>query len=156
MALAAERRLSYDKNLLREAEAAMQEQFQLRPNRSGFASSSQARLAHPSQPPTSSDHVRFSEKATPSDNGPGLPFWRTTRGKALIAILVLVIIGTVVGAAVGTTVHKSQSVTVSTSQSPTATKNPMGSVASLLGPTSGGTVSNFVGSSTPRPTPRLG
>ncbi|KAM6493068.1 hypothetical protein JOM56_011202 [Amanita muscaria] len=132
MSQAAERRLSYDKNLLREADVVLQ----LRSHGGGFASSSQAR---PADPPMSNVQVRYSEKAaTPSDRR--LPFWRTTKGKVLIVVLIVVIIGAVVGAAVGTTVNKSQSVSNSTGQSP-GSITPMGpssvatAVSSLLAPT---------------------
>ncbi|KIL64357.1 hypothetical protein M378DRAFT_178855 [Amanita muscaria Koide BX008] len=138
MSQAAERRLSYDKNLLREADVVLQQQMQLRSHGGGFASSSQARPAHL---PTSNVQVRSSEKATPSDRG--IPFWRTTKGKVLIVVLIVVIIGAVVGAAVGTTVNKSQSVSSnSTGQGPgSITPADSSSVAtaisssSLLAPT---------------------
>ncbi|KAM6493069.1 hypothetical protein JOM56_011203 [Amanita muscaria] len=117
-------------------------------------------------------YTPLSEKVIPSSNR--IPFWRTTKGIIIIAVLAIIIVGVVVGAAVGTTVHKS-SVTnnsmVSSSQTPAATGsvNPVGpnsagsvatAVSSLLNPTGAASTTAPVGvsqgGSAPRPTPDSG
>ncbi|KIL64358.1 hypothetical protein M378DRAFT_11558 [Amanita muscaria Koide BX008] len=67
-------------------------------------------------------YTPLSEKAIPSSNR--IPFWRTTKGIIIIAVLAIIIVGVVVGAAVGTTVHKSQSVTTTNTSNSTTTPAP--------------------------------
>jgi len=97
----------YDENLLASAPIATKEQLQegynpdiLNPNRKAN-SSPPTPLRHPEAGLPSKEYVTLAPAR--------LPFWRTTRGRIIIAIAVIVVIAAVVGGAVGGTHHKGSS-----------------------------------------------
>ncbi|KAF8730001.1 hypothetical protein AX14_005838 [Amanita brunnescens Koide BX004] len=156
---------SYDESLLREAPAATREQLQegynpdllVTPTRHksvrhtspllstppGAAAPALPSLSHPHGSDMEQGNIVSTGKSShsydllreKSEGSRDTPFWATTSGKILIAVIVaLVIIGAVVGGAVGGTVgHKSNKRLSTSSAGPQAQGNSTGSTVAPVG-----------------------
>jgi len=112
--------------------------------------------AEPSFPPTAAEagatngpggneysSVSQEEKGTPHDEDKSIPFWTTTKGKLIIALIAAIVIGAVVGGAVGGTSRKSSSkVGITGSHTPTTSVLSTSQTTSVgeggSGPSTGG------------------